>query len=32
MYVNFVGMLVISYEVVPLPYKYVNSAMHKVTF
>jgi hypothetical protein len=32
MYVNFVGILVISYEIVSLPYKYVNSVMHNFTF
>jgi hypothetical protein len=31
MYVNLVSKLIILYEVVPLRYKQVNSAMHKFT-
>jgi hypothetical protein len=31
MYVNLVSKLIILYEVAPLPYKQVNSAMHKFT-
>jgi hypothetical protein len=32
MCVNLMGMIVIFYKVVQLPYKYMNSVLHKLTF